>query len=384
MSIPLINLLKLKNLRRFDVIAGKSGLEKEVGSVCLADFELDNNLIPYADGFRRGSFVIASMRDNEILRNVKMLDIVKSLDEINCIGLAYNSKMIYKPGKNVIDYCNKVGFPLLAFDPKEVYIENAIFEIMQAITKSGISFSIDRDIKYMLDGVMSPSDVENFARSINPLFGRNCTVSYIWTDPSNTSFSPVKIAKSYSDRTNNDGIVSSLVPYRDGVIAIISMGIMDYAKRDETLDYILDFIGNRPSLKVASSMEHQSYGEMDQAIRECAECYITACIEKKNFLRYEDIGLYKLILPNRNDPKTLDFVNRYLSVMNREQLDTAISYVMCGGDYDKVSEDIICHRNTVRYRMNKIHEMTDPDASEFRFLENLSIAIKLHLANKVR
>lgn len=384
MSIEVSSLVKLRYLKKFNVLAGESGFDHEVSSVCLADFELDNNLIPYANGFRRGSFVIASMRENEALSRLKLIDIIKSLDEMNCVGLAFNEKMIKRPAKNVLDYCDKIGFPLLSFDPKDVYLENVIFDIMQAINKSNVSFNLDKEVKYMLEGMMSKDDVENLARTINPMFLKQCTVSYIWAEDDNKTFNPIKVVRNYNEKNGLYEIMPSVVPYRDGIVVIITMNSIEKNKRDATLNDIINSIDNGKRLRVVTSDEHSTFDELDEAFRECACAYLTANIEGKSRLTYEDIGVYKLILPRRNQPESIKFMNKYIGVMNREQLETAISYVRCDGDYDKISEDIICHRNTVRYRMNKLHEIIDPSISEFKFLENLSIAVKLYLASQIK
>ena len=384
MSIKISQLAKLKNLKRFNLLAGESGFEREVSSVCLADLELDNNLIPYANGFRRGSFVIASMRENEALKQTKFIDLVKRLLELNCSGLAFNTKMLKKPGKNVLEFCEKEGFPLFSFDPGETYIESVVFDIMLAIQKSTVSFSMNREIKYMLDGTMPLEDVENTARSINPLFHKTCTVSYIWPYGNNIDFNSVKIARTYGEKGNSDGAITSLLAYRNGIIVIVSMDYFDYKIRDEIINNLIESIGDKDKICVVTSGLNMTFPELDKALRECRDTYLTANIESKRILNYDDIGIYKLILPQRNRPEFVEFMNRYLKVMNREQLETAIAYVLCDGDYDKVSEKIICHRNTVRYRIGKIHDRTDPLATDYKFLENLSIAIKMYLAGKVK
>ena len=384
MSIKISQLSKLKNLKKFNLLAGESGFEKEVSSVCLADLELDNNLTPYANGFRRGSFVIASMRENEALKKKKFIDLIKRLIELKCVGLAVNIRMIKKPSKSVLDFCDKENFPLFAFDPEEVYIENVVFDIMQAIHKSAVSFSMDREIKYMLEGTMSRDEVDNIARTINPMFFRNCIVYYLWDDKENSEFNAVRIAKNYGDKGNSDGIITSLMTYRNGIIAIVSMNTVDPKISYEIVSEILSPIEDKNGIKIVVSDIHLSYDELDKAFRECAEAYIVAHIDNKHYVKYDDIGIYKLLLRNRNQPEFVDLMNRYLSVMNREQLETAILFVLLGGDYDKVSKKMICHRNTVRYRIGKIHERTDPEADDFSFLESLSAAIKLYLASKVR
>ena len=64
---------------------------------------------------------------------------------------------------------------------------------------------------------------------------------------------------------------------------------------------------------------------------------------------------------------------------NEELLNTACTYIKSKGDLDKTAESLYCHKNTVRYRLNKIHEILDPKSNEKEFNENLSIAIRIYL-----
>ena len=57
-------------------------------------------------------------------------------------------------------------------------------------------------------------------------------------------------------------------------------------------------------------------------------------------------------------------------------------YTLCRGDLDKTAEKLFFHKNTVRYRLSKMHELLDPSSNEKEFSENLSIAIKIYMLNQ--
>jgi DNA-binding PucR family transcriptional regulator len=60
---------------------------------------------------------------------------------------------------------------------------------------------------------------------------------------------------------------------------------------------------------------------------------------------------------------------------------TAIAYIKCEGNTKLTADSLFIHENTVRYRMNKIREKLDPNANDFVFYENLSLAVKIYLLN---
>ena len=384
MAVRIGDITQLNSLSKFNFLAGKTGVDREIGSVCLADLEIDNNLVPYANGFRRGSFIITSLRDKESIDFANAVDIINGLIELGCAGIAYNSRMLKKLPKQALDLCDKEGFPIFSFDPKDVYIENVVFDIMQSIQESSVTFSLDREFVQMLRGSLTTEDIEVIARTINPNFRENCTVSYLWSNDEGTVFSAGRMARTYSDSPSDLGAVTSLIPYRKGLIVIVSMEIMNIKKRDDILNRIVGSGKRKSQINIVSSMPHPTYTELNKAFLESNAAFITANIEKKNNLVYDDIGIYKLLIPNRHQAEYVAFMNRYLNAMNQEQLETAIEFVLCGGDYDLTAERLICHRNTVRYRMGKIHKKTDPQATEYTFLENLSAAIRLYLIGSIR
>ena len=45
-------------------------------------------------------------------------------------------------------------------------------------------------------------------------------------------------------------------------------------------------------------------------------------------------------------------------IRNQELLDTLIAYYECGASMDRVAEQMYTHKNTVKYRLNRVQELT--------------------------
>lgn len=43
---------------------------------------------------------------------------------------------------------------------------------------------------------------------------------------------------------------------------------------------------------------------------------------------------------------------------------------------------LFCHKNTVRYRLSKLHEILDPYSNDKEFHENLSIAVRIYMLSQ--
>lgn len=118
-------------------------------------------------------------------------------------------------------------------------------------------------------------------------------------------------------------------------------------------------------------------------IKEAYWCEKIAEIEQVKVKKYADIGMYKFIISRVNDKETLDFAYDYLRPVlsdaegNAELLKTGAEYVFSGGDVAKTAEKLFCHKNTVRYRINKLQEKVDINSTEKDFYANLSSAVKM-------
>lgn len=63
-------------------------------------------------------------------------------------------------------------------------------------------------------------------------------------------------------------------------------------------------------------------------------------------------------------------------------LETACVYILSKGDLDETAAKLFCHKNTVRYRLSKLHEILDPYSNDKEFHENLSIAVRIYMLSQ--
>jgi sugar diacid utilization regulator len=100
-------------------------------------------------------------------------------------------------------------------------------------------------------------------------------------------------------------------------------------------------------------------------------------------LRYDDLGVYRL-LSETADPEVLDeFADRWLGALvaydathGSDLVLTLARFLDCGGNYDATASALTIGRTTVRYRVRRVQQLTGHDLSdpETRF--------QLHLAAK--
>jgi carbohydrate diacid regulator len=102
----------------------------------------------------------------------------------------------------------------------------------------------------------------------------------------------------------------------------------------------------------------------------------------RNFYHYEDyrleVTLAKLA-QDEQDKQAFSFYNRILEQDKKGDLvHTLEAYIREGGELNKVAESLFIHRNTLRYRLEKIAELTGKDPRNIKELMELYMAKLLH------
>ncbi|MFE5890511.1 PucR family transcriptional regulator [Streptomyces sp. NPDC056462] len=99
---------------------------------------------------------------------------------------------------------------------------------------------------------------------------------------------------------------------------------------------------------------------------------------------FDDLGLYRILGPG-NDLRELEgFVREWLGQLidydaghDTELVETLSRYFDCGGNYDDAAAMLTVHRSTLRYRLQRIREITDRDLADVESRLNLQVATRV-------
>jgi sugar diacid utilization regulator len=98
---------------------------------------------------------------------------------------------------------------------------------------------------------------------------------------------------------------------------------------------------------------------------------------------FNDLGVYRLLSEVADVSSVESFLHRWLGALldydankGTQLVETLCGYLECGGNYDRTAKTLLLHRSTLRYRLQRIrdlsgHDLTDPDT---RF--NLQLATR--------
>jgi sugar diacid utilization regulator len=101
-------------------------------------------------------------------------------------------------------------------------------------------------------------------------------------------------------------------------------------------------------------------------------------------LSYEQTGTYQLLLPYMNDPTELKrFYNEtvrplvsYDEQYETDLLGTLATFLECDANVNATAARLITHRHTIRYRFERVRELTGLDVSSTDGREKLSLGLK--------
>jgi DNA-binding PucR family transcriptional regulator len=99
---------------------------------------------------------------------------------------------------------------------------------------------------------------------------------------------------------------------------------------------------------------------------------------------FDDLGLYRILRPG-NDLRELEgFVREWLGQLidydarhDTELVETLSRYFDCGGNYDDAAAALTVHRSTLRYRLQRIREISDRDLADVDTRLDLQVATRV-------
>lgn len=384
MKLTVKDLFNIPAFSEFKLIAGSGGLDKPVEAAEILDFEFVQGVdIAREHVFNGKSIALTSLlfaKDNPSL----ITDAVKKLHELNVSCMAYKTALIKEIPQEAIDFANANDFPLLEFGGDE-FFEDIIFSIKQALDEAEDLSAIEASLVRVIKQDMSPKEEAALCKKINIRLKKYIRAVCIKDSLHSSEESVASFVKRMQDFDKFNKKVA-FCKYYNSYFIILSQNEPDKNRFDALFeDITLAFQIDKSNVFYGISTIRATSDGFGNVIREAFWAKNIATMENVPVRFYEDIGIYRLVAPEMSSPWVIQYMEEYLAPLingHPELLKTACVYTLCRGDLDKAAEFLYCHKNTVRYRLSKMHEILDSKSNEKEFSENLSIAIKIYMLNK--
>lgn len=383
--ITVSEVIKNSCLKKYPVACGLGGIDNEVIRSGIVDYEFSREgYLEKNNSFGPGDFLISSLLfthgDEE-----KLLDMVKKLVKLDVSGLAVKNIFFSSIPDRVRNYCDENEFPVILFD-NNIYFEDIVSDIDGLLKMSDWVNKAEHQIEIMLGDNLTRYEVEALARDMGLLKGSSARVYWIRPQQALSQNRMKKTVKEYANYFKEDR-KSFLFKYRQFYVFVVIQDDTNQKNSQILLEEALRLAGhNLTECSIGAGGVHDALSELDFSIREAAwSCQVAALLDK-SIMNYHDMGIWSIAAAHCKSPYMAEYAQRYLSPLVSEKadstkdlLETLITTVLCEGNSKISSKKLNIHDNTYRYRMNKIREKTDPNASDYIFYENASIAVKIYL-----
>ncbi|MCW8095793.1 PucR family transcriptional regulator [Streptomyces tauricus] len=99
---------------------------------------------------------------------------------------------------------------------------------------------------------------------------------------------------------------------------------------------------------------------------------------------FDELGLYRILGPGADHQELETFVHDWLGQLidydsrhHAAMVETLSRYFDCGGNYDEAAASLAIHRSTLRYRLQRIREISDNDLANVEDRLNLQVATRV-------
>lgn len=374
MSIIVSEAMQLNHLKPLNLIAGSSGLNKKIEKIGI----LDHEIIEGIDGmFASGDFVLTTftpIRDNMDA----IIKCIKDLIECRATALAIKSIYITELPQTIIDYANKHDFPIFIFG-EAVYFEDVIEDLMIGMQSRSHIEILESKIDVLFKNELKPSLVKEMAFDLNRHLQSELQVFFLKEKRYINDTKIIRIAEKYK-RSRHQYEQHSVFKYKEGLLVILSYQKMSPNHVSIDQDFIFNLLGiDVLEYYMGSSDIIYELVQLDLGIKQSIYASKVCELDEQDKISYRDIGIYKLLLPHQESVWIKRYVNEILNpIYNYDDgklIKTARIYIQCGGDILKTSKEMFQHKNTIRYRIQKMKALLNISL-EGDFYEQLSIAIK--------
>ena len=323
-------------------------------------------------------------------RDETLLDLVKANNEHKASGMVINiGPFIKEVPKDVIDYCNKEGFPLFTV-PWRVHMAEIMRSICYIITESD---------KYNLElssAVKNAIFFSNQEELYVPQLERNnflptwtYCITVVEIIENGEKVSEEKLQR-YLKNMENYMIFSrkkTFVFELGGNIVLLFAGYAEAMVKKTVADM----------LKRCNFQKEQCYigiGRATPNAQNIGKSYRQACqvlkLQKntqndKGVVAYQDLGIYTLLMDIENEDvineyyaETIQKLVEYDKLNQTNYCEVLQCYLEHSGSVKETAEAMFVHRNTINYKINKIEEMLNCDLSELdtRLLYSIAFMLK--------
>lgn len=364
------------------LLSGEEGMSREITDVGILDYETAPMLKDkyFHTNFHENLLVITTfsvIKDNPF----KISDIVKHLIDKGCSGLIIKNVFHVAIPDSVFRYADYKKFPIFLIADENLFLETIIYKVFRKIeTMTDILF-IQNELNSLLKQKLSGPDIKDHVKRFFSSCGEQFFIIYV--ESALLSFEEIESRFVHSVLKN---VGNTVLPYKNGFFFVYSDEEISSKFSDVHISTILGFLTDSDeNTRIGVSDYHLRLEEFVMALQESLYASTSQRSSLAPFVKYSSLGIKRLIFPFSDSLEFQRYMNGVLKRIldydienNAQLLQTIESYINCECNFSATASALNQHRNTIRYRLAKIQELTGLDCKKFSDLEQISIALKIY------
>jgi len=372
-----LKMSEFKGFRRITNSTGKTNILKNIG---IHDYESIEQ-IPFS--FGKGDFVLTTLfvcKDS-----VEEVEIyINALLDAGIAGLAIKEVFYKEIPKSCIIRADELDIPIL-FYPTEVYAEDIIVGIKNLINSSNKYSDFQLKIDKLLKGEMGSAELGELMAEVNKVSFKHTAVLYgLQKDrEERVLIDECKALESMIDAMPiKNEIYMGL--YKDGLMFFLNYD--EAPKGSSLLKSTLNLI-DKENYYLGYQLNDSNKYDIKNTIDRGLIAAEVSSIEGMEICSYDNIGVYKMLLPKVKNIGLFKQCEEYISLINEHDkqynsyfMETAEVFIDNEGDILETSKKLHQHPNTIRYRINKLKELLSENGNGYI---ELYLTMKVYKINKV-
>ncbi len=402
MEITVGNILDINILKGAKLIAGKKGLSRSVSSVTVGE-------VPDIADWLRGGEVVLSTLYAVSEDPIAQLQFVEKIIKKGAAALLIKpERFVQSLEKKIVKAAESADFALIEV-PTEVRWTDVVREIYDTIIRTEVEMRMKGDlIDDILAGDFKPDDILRRASYLGADLADGCLAMMLDIDDfrdiikerrlseqdvqtlKREMFNAINwIVSGYSKKSmvglKSDDVIVFLAP-PDGF-----SGKQAFSEAAEKLARnMLDTFKARMKGMTLSVGMGRYYDDPSDLAKSFNEARTAMDIMRRlgrsdQVTRFDDVGIYKILLRVlEQEPAELDTLYNesiaplsvYDKKHNSELIRTLEVFLNNNRNLNETAAELFTHRHTIRYRLERIKELSGLDANRSDDLEKLSLGLK--------
>lgn len=374
MSVTVNDIISLKFFKDIKILSGREGLNNIIKRVNFSDCpiigdEIDAELILKGDLFINSLYLFES-------DYTKIYEALEYYISNGSAGLLITDEYIDKLPAKVLELSNTKNYPILLI-PKELPYAEIINKVMGMILLDQSHVITEMKIDRLLDKSIGTEETIETARTLNGRFKENYLTIFAScvSKFENSGFSLVTAVNSKEN--------IELCSYKKDYLFIINFN--DLKERSEATQFIKDLLYSYDkNYKLGISEAFSDIKNFSTCLKQSKSSIDMSDIMAEKVVFYSNLRLYKMLYPIKDSIYAREYYDEIIAPIKdldkasgSELYETLCIFLDSDLDYKKTSEKLYQHENTIRYRINKIKKMLDLEHEVTKFIEQVSIGIKI-------